>query len=131
MADGKPRTERDAALEIMGAIKKSAMTSDAFNLETGEPPYALYNPNLHPEREGELIWICANDPFGTLVSIFRHTCGSELNKDVSEVTPEEAKDVRDKLLADGWKKAKPPEVTFTIPEEEQTKQRRNPLKKRK
>lgn len=108
----------DENSEDVESNDKEVEVEPLLNRETGELPFAYF----HPQTDGKLIWICNYDAEGKITSVFsfkqvigddRKVCYLEDIKD--------AEQIRDELIANGWKKLKPPKLTFTYPGEKEGK----------
>ena len=83
-----------------------------LNRENGELPFAYFNP----ETEGKLVWICNRDPEGRITSVFSYNGPVQEDRRCHYLEAiENAIMIRDELVNNGWKKLKPPKITFTYP----------------
>ncbi len=92
--------------------QESVEAESILNPENGELPFAYFNP----ETEGKLVWLCNHDPEGNVTSVFTFNGPIQEDRRCQYLkSVEEAKEIRDELVKCGWKKLKPPKVTFTYP----------------
>ncbi len=76
-------------------------------------PYSYQNP----ETEGKLIWICDKDADGKITSVFVMNDQGGQEKKCSYLKDlDEAKNVRNTLIDNGWRVFHPPKVVFTMPD---------------
>lgn len=85
-----------------------------LNREDDSLPYAYF----HPETDGKLTWVCGEDAEGKITSVFCMDLGVRKDKRPQYIgSIEDARKIREELVKAGWKKLKPPKVTFTFPNE--------------
>ncbi len=112
-----PKLEEQITNHVMENIKTECL----FNREEDKLPFALFSP----ETEGKLTWMCGQDAEGKITSVF---CWDNTDKRCQYLEDSEesdangnskgidkAKFMRDSLIETGWKKLKPPEITFSYP----------------
>lgn len=84
-----------------------------LNKEDDTLPYGFYNP----ETEGKLTWVCNYGIEGNeIISVYNMKVdGGDGHRDVKYLASlEEAKYVRDELIANGWLPLKLPDIKFTF-----------------
>ncbi len=103
-----------------------------LNREGDVLPFGYFNP----DTDGKLVWVCNEDAAQKITHVFDFDMGNgNHQKQCAYIESiEEAIKIRDELIAHGWKKLVPPEVTFKFKDEKEdrplTRQEKRILKRK-
>ena len=93
---------------------KNFKIESVLNREGEILPYAFFNP----QTEGKVTWACGEDHNGNITSVFKYV-NSKTNEDETNceyITLEKAKEMREVLIQNGWRKSKAPNVVLKHPD---------------
>ena len=107
-------SSRSRKTEFEKEFVKNFKIESVLNREGDELPFALFSP----ASDGTVSWACGEDQHGRVTSVFKHETGSaEPNETNAEyVSKAKAVEMRDTLLAHGWKKSVAPGVRMKHPD---------------
>ena len=93
---------------------KNFKIESVLNREGAILPYAFFNP----ASEGKVTWACGEDHNGNITSIFKYSNPQtdEEEKNCEYITLEKAKEMREVLIRNGWRKSKAPNVVLKHPD---------------
>lgn len=97
---------------------------------TGQDETDLPFSYFYPQQE-HIIWICDYDQDRKITSVFFNTKEKEGNNKMMAYCRDlnHAKEVRDELVAQGWRKMTTPKITVTLPEGSISRQMRRQLQR--
>ena len=91
-------------------ILESASTESLLNRDDNVLPFGFY----HPGTDGKLIWMCNEDAEGRITGVFSFDKGTHRENSSKYIEDmNDAIEIRDTLINEGWKRLEPPKITFS------------------
>jgi hypothetical protein len=113
---------------VMNTLLENVKAEPTLNRENDVLPYGYFNP----DTEGKLVWMCGEDADGKITSVFcfENENGRKEKSCKYLDTFEEAKNIRDELIKNNWRKLVPPKIEFTMPDKNNQQKPLNRAQKR-
>ena len=96
---------------VAASMLSGTEAQTSLNSKDDQLPFGLYNP----DTMGKLTWICGPDAKGNITSVYCFDYGDRKERACAEVESHaRAIEIRNELMAHGWKFLAPPKITFSM-----------------